>query len=44
MCEVLATHGDTHLGGDDFDKVIVDWLAEDFQKTEARKLSRCHVF
>ena len=44
VCEVLATHGDTHLGGDDFDKVIVDWLAEDFQKTEARKLSRCHVF
>ena len=42
VCEVLATHGDTHLGGDDFDKVIVDWLAEDFQKTEARKLSRCH--
>ena len=44
VCEVLATHGDPHLGGDDFDKVIVDWLAEDFQKTEARKLSRCHVF
>ena len=42
VCEVLATNGDTHLGGDDFDKVIVDWLAEDFQKTEARKLSRCH--
>ena len=35
VCEVLATNGDTHLGGDDFDKVIVDWLAEDFQKTEA---------
>ncbi|CAE7266892.1 HSP70-7 [Symbiodinium sp. CCMP2456] len=34
VCEVLATNGDTHLGGDDFDKVIVDWLAEDFQKTE----------
>ena len=44
VCEVLATNGDTHLGGDDFDKVIVDWLAEDFQKTEARKLSKCHVF
>ena len=26
VCEVLATNGDTHLGGDDFDKVIVDWL------------------
>ena len=37
VCEVLATNGDTHLGGDDFDKVIVDWLAEDFQKTEAGK-------
>ena len=37
VCEVLATNGDTHLGGDDFDKVIVDWLAEDFQKTEASK-------
>ncbi|CAJ1444828.1 unnamed protein product [Effrenium voratum] len=34
VCEVLATNGDTHLGGDDFDKVIVDWLAEAFQKTE----------
>ena len=30
--EVLSTSGDTHLGGDDFDKRIVDWLAEDFQK------------
>ena len=34
VCEVLATHGDTHLGGDDFDKVIVDWLAEDFKRRE----------
>jgi len=34
VCEVLSTNGDTHLGGDDFDKVIVDWLADDFQKTE----------
>ena len=31
--EVLSTSGDTHLGGDDFDKQIVDYLAEDFQKT-----------
>ena len=44
VCEVLATHGDTHLGGDDFDKVIVDWLAEDFQKTEARKLHGAMCF
>ena len=32
--EVLSTSGDTHLGGDDFDKRIVDWLAEDFQRNE----------
>lgn len=30
--EVLSTAGDTHLGGDDFDNVIIDWLAENFQK------------
>jgi molecular chaperone DnaK len=29
--EVLATDGDTHLGGDDFDQVIIDWLAEEFK-------------
>merc|ERR1719316_1361594 len=32
--EVLSTSGDTHLGGDDFDKRIVDWLAETFKKDE----------
>ena len=32
VCEVRATAGDTHLGGDDFDKCIVDWLAEEFKK------------
>jgi molecular chaperone DnaK len=32
--EVLATSGDTHLGGDDFDKKIVDFLAEEFKKVE----------
>ncbi len=32
--EVLATSGDTHLGGDDFDKKIVDYLAEEFKKQE----------
>lgn len=32
--EVLATAGDTSLGGDDFDKVLVNWLIEDFQKQE----------
>ncbi|MCX7822444.1 MAG: molecular chaperone DnaK [Syntrophobacterales bacterium] len=32
VCEVRATSGDTHLGGDDFDKRIVDWLADEFKK------------
>jgi molecular chaperone DnaK len=32
--EVLATSGDTHLGGDDFDQVIIDLLAEEFKKSE----------
>jgi molecular chaperone DnaK len=32
--EVKATDGDTHLGGDDFDQVIIDWLAQEFQKDE----------
>ncbi|PPR92922.1 hypothetical protein GOBAR_AA27747 [Gossypium barbadense] len=32
--EVLSTSGDTHLGGDDFDKRIVDWLAENFKRDE----------
>merc|ERR1719359_1437314 len=38
VCEVLATNGDTHLGGDDFDKKIVDWLADEFKKTEGIEL------
>ena len=32
--EVLATNGDTHLGGDDFDQVLIDWLADQFKETE----------
>ena len=32
--EVLATDGDTHLGGDDVDQKIIDWLAEEFKKDE----------
>ena len=32
--EVKSTNGDTHLGGDDFDKLIMDWLAEEFRKEE----------
>ena len=31
--EVKSTSGDTHLGGDDFDKVLVDWLADEFKKS-----------
>ncbi len=38
--EVLATNGDTHLGGDDFDQVIIDWLANDFQKEEGIDLRK----
>jgi molecular chaperone DnaK len=36
--EVLATDGDTHLGGDDVDHVIIDWLAAEFQKDEGLDL------
>ncbi len=32
--EVKSTNGDTHLGGDDFDEVIINWLADEFQKDE----------
>ncbi len=32
--EVKSTNGDTHLGGDDFDQVIIDWLAEEFKKEQ----------
>jgi molecular chaperone DnaK len=38
--EVLATSGDTHLGGDDFDKKIVDYLASTFQKDEGIELRK----
>ncbi|MBD2111176.1 MULTISPECIES: molecular chaperone DnaK [Cyanophyceae] len=38
--EVLATSGDTHLGGDDFDKKIVDYLAGEFQKMEGIELRK----
>lgn len=38
--EVLATSGDTHLGGDDFDKKIVDFLAEQFRKDEGIDLRK----
>ncbi len=32
--EVLSTNGDTHLGGDDFDQVLIDWLADEFKSDE----------
>ena len=34
LIQVLATSGDNHLGGDDFDQKVMDWLAEEFKKTE----------
>ena len=37
--EVLSTNGDTHLGGDDFDQVIIDWLVGDFKSNEGVDLS-----
>jgi molecular chaperone DnaK len=38
--EVKSTNGDTHLGGDDFDKVVMDWLAAEFKKDEAIDLHK----
>jgi molecular chaperone DnaK len=38
--EVKSTNGDTHLGGDDFDHVIIDWLAEEFMKDEGVDLRK----
>jgi len=38
--QVLATNGDTHLGGDDFDQVIIDFLADEFKRTEAIDLRK----
>jgi molecular chaperone DnaK len=38
--EVKSTNGDTHLGGDDFDKVVMDWLAEEFKKDETIDLRK----
>jgi len=38
--EVLSTNGDTHLGGDDFDKKIMEWILEEFKKTEGIDLSK----
>jgi molecular chaperone DnaK len=38
--EVKSTNGDTHLGGDDFDKVIIDWLADEFKAQEGIDLRK----
>ena len=38
--EVLSTNGDTHLGGDDFDQVIIDWLVNGFKQDEGIDLSK----
>jgi len=38
--EVKSTNGDTHLGGDDFDQVIIDWLADEFKKDHNLDLKR----
>lgn len=38
--EVLSTNGDTHLGGDDFDQVIIDWLANEFNSEEGIDLRK----
>ncbi len=40
VVEVLSTNGDTHLGGDDFDKRIVDWILDRFKKEEGIDLSK----
>lgn len=38
--EVKATNGDTHLGGDDFDERVIDWLVEEFKKDQGIDLSK----
>ena len=38
--EVLATNGNTHLGGDDFDQRIIDWIADEFQKSDGVDLRK----
>ncbi len=38
--EVKATNGDTHLGGEDFDKIIIDWIIEEFKKEQGIDLSK----
>jgi molecular chaperone DnaK len=38
--EVRATNGDTHLGGDDFDQIIIDWMADEFRKSQGIDLRK----
>jgi molecular chaperone DnaK len=38
--EVRSTNGDTHLGGDDFDQVIIDWMADEFKKSQGIDLRK----
>jgi molecular chaperone DnaK len=40
LFEVKSTHGDTHLGGDDFDRALVEWLATEFEKLEGINLRK----
>ena len=39
VLEVLSTAGDTHLGGDDFDQRIIDWMVDEFKKSNGIDLS-----
>jgi len=41
--QVLATNGDTKLGGDDFDEILIDWIAEEFKKQEGIDLKEDHT-
>src|SRR6188508_1843731 len=41
--EVRSTNGDTHLGGDDFDQRVIDWLSEEFKKAEGVDLSKDRI-
>ena len=40
VVEVKSTNGDTHLGGDDFDQIVVDWMSAEFKKAEGIDLSK----
>ena len=40
----MPPHGDTHLGGDDFDQRIIDWMVDEFKKSNGIDLSERHVW